>query len=182
MRRARLPVCGCLAPPGAPPSSAEASGARSGASPGEGASLAGRFVGIVEAVTEATDGRYHISAQLLANPGDEDLDRIRIAVEILIVDMLDQFGSADYFALVVHQVAQQLVFLRRQLDRLACAGDAAGTRIEPDRAGGKFGRSVARRTADQRAQAGDQFLGLEGLCEIVVGAGIESGDLVRPAV
>ena len=46
----------------------------------------------------------------------------------------------------------------------------------------ELGRGVARRAADQRAQASDQFLGLERLGEIIVGAGIEAGDLVRPAV
>ena len=72
-----------------------------------------------EAVAEAADGGDDVGAQLLADAGDEHLDRVRIAVEILIVDMLDQLGAADHLALVVHQIAEQLIFLRGQLHRLA---------------------------------------------------------------
>jgi hypothetical protein len=36
--------------------------------------------------------------------------------------------------------------------------------------------------ADQRAQPGDQLLGLERLGEIVVGAGVEPGDAVADGV
>ena len=41
---------------------------------------------------------------------------------------------------------------------------------------------MAGAAADERAQAGDQLFGLEGLGEIIVGARIEARDLVRPAV
>src|SRR5665647_732157 len=99
MRRDRLPVWGTTAGAPAAAGSAETPGPTAGVSPAAAASFARRFVGIVEAVAKSTDRRNHVGAQLLANPGDEDLDRVRIAVEILIVDMLDQFGAADHLAL-----------------------------------------------------------------------------------
>src|SRR5690606_33129693 len=183
MRRARLPVCGVwpsLSPSAAPPPVGTSGSPEAGAA--FGASGARGVCGVVEAVTEATDGRDDFRTQLLADAGDEDLDRVRIAVEILIVDMLDQFGAADHLALVVHEVAQQLVFLRRQLDRLALERDAARTRVEPHVAGGQFAGGIARGAADQRAQTGDQFFRLERLDEIVVRPGVEPGDLVGPAI
>ena len=59
---------------------------------------------LLEAVAEAADGGDHVGAELLADAGDEHLDRVGIAVEVLVVDMLDQLGPADHLALVVHQV------------------------------------------------------------------------------
>jgi len=56
------------------------------------------------AVAEAADRGDHIRAELLADARDEDFDRVRIAVEILIVDMLDELGPADHLALVVHEI------------------------------------------------------------------------------
>src|SRR6476469_182070 len=74
---------------------------------------------LLEAVTEAADGGDDVSAELLADACDEDLDRVRIAVEILVVDMLDKLGPAHHLALVVHEVGKELVLLRRELHRLA---------------------------------------------------------------
>src|SRR5690348_4408178 len=96
IRRDRLPVCGARARAVDAASSAGAAVSTGGGSPAEAVSLARRLVGIVEAVAKSTDGCDHVGPQLLANPGDEDLDRVGIAVEILIVDMLDQFGAADH--------------------------------------------------------------------------------------
>src|SRR5690606_2732748 len=98
IRRDRLPVCG--AGLGSSPATAGGTGA-DGATAGASLAAAG-LVGVVEAVAKSTDGGDHVGTQLLADAGDEDLDRVRIAVEILIVDMFDQFGAAHHLALVVH--------------------------------------------------------------------------------
>src|SRR5690606_27084675 len=116
MRRDRLPVC--RGAPVAGGSSCDAASAACAEAASAGSLSATGFVGVVEAVTEATDGGDDVGTQLLADAGDEDFDGVRIAVEILVVDVLDQLGAADHLALVVHQVAEQLVFLRGQLDRL----------------------------------------------------------------
>src|SRR5690606_1029953 len=149
IRRDRLPVW--LEPAGAASPLAEAPAGGAAAAGGSGA--AAGLVGVVEAVTEATDGGDHVSTQLLADAGDEDLDGVRIAVEVLVVDVLDQFGAADHLALVVHQVAEQLVFLRGQLARLAVGCAAAVACVELHRAGGQLRGGVVRGAADQGAQA-----------------------------
>ena len=96
--------------------------------------------------------------------------------------MFDQLGAADHLALVVEQVGQELVFLRRQLDRLAVQRDAARSGVQPHIARSQFARGIARSPTDQRAQASDQFLGLERLGEIIVRACVQPRHLVRPAV
>src|SRR6185503_1917710 len=106
----------------------------------------------LETVTEAADGGDDVGAQFLADARDEYLDGVRIAVEILVVDMLDELGPADHLALVVHEVGQQFIFLGRELDRLAVLGDLARARVEADIAGLELRRRVARGAADQGAQ------------------------------
>src|SRR3954451_15078588 len=44
---------------------------------------------ILEAVAEAADGGDDVWPQFLADAGDEHFDRVRVAVEILVVNMLD---------------------------------------------------------------------------------------------
>src|SRR5688572_17453751 len=80
---------------------------------------------ILETVAKATDGRDDIRSKLLADARDEHFDGVGIAVEVLIVDMLDQFGAADDLALVVHQVGQELILLSRKLYRLTSLGHLA---------------------------------------------------------
>jgi hypothetical protein len=102
MRRCSEPVWRCLVDPAGAFSPAAASGIR-----------------IVQAVAKAANGRDHILPEFLSDAGHEHLDRVRVAIEILVVDMLDQLGPADDLALVVEQIGQELVFLRGQLDRFA---------------------------------------------------------------
>src|SRR3546814_16683999 len=75
--------------------------------------------------------------------------------------MFDQFGARNNLALVMEQIAQELIFLSGELDRFAIQRDPARTGIEPDRAGHQFGRGIAAGAADKRAQTGDKLFGLE---------------------
>src|SRR5687767_14341800 len=145
IRRDRLPVCGGAVSEAVGSSPAAAGGAgTAGATARVSVSAAG-LVGVVEAVAKSTDGSDHVGTQLLADAGDEDLDGVGIAVEILVVDVFDQLGAADHLALVMHQVAEQLVLLRGQLDRLAGPRDAARAGVEPHVAGYQLGRGMAAR-------------------------------------
>src|SRR5687767_14562334 len=149
MRRDRLPVWREAATSGEPGPAASSRAAASAAGVGGVSEPTSRpaagLVGVVEAVAKSTDGGDHVGTQLLADAGDEDLDGVGIAVEILVVDVFDQLGAADHLALVMHQVAEQLVLLRGQLDRLAGPRDAARAGVEPHVAGYQLGRGMAAR-------------------------------------
>ena len=60
--------------------------------------------------------------------------------------------------------------------------DPPGAAVEPHRAAQELALGVADRAAQQRADARQHLLEMEGLCDIVVGAGIEALHLVAPAV
>ena len=65
-----------------------------------------RIIRLGHAIAHAADGLQHIDAELLAQAADEDLDGVRVAVEILVVEMLDQLGARNDLALVVHEIGR----------------------------------------------------------------------------
>src|ERR1051325_2678486 len=137
---------------------------------------------IVETIAQTAHGLDQVGVEFLAQAADEHLDRIGVAVEILLIEVLDEFGARHDLSLVMGKIGQQTVFQARQLHRVAVDSDAAGTRVDAqgpdlDLRGSKTGGA-----AQKRAHAGQQLFGIERLGEIVVGSGIESRDLVAPAV
>src|SRR5258708_4474386 len=74
-------------------------------------------IGGAEEIAETADGLDHVDAELLADAADEHLDGVGVAVEILVVEMLDQLGTRDHAAGVVHQVGEQPILVRGELDR-----------------------------------------------------------------
>src|SRR5215475_16014114 len=82
-----------------------------------------------QTVAETTDRRDVVGAELLAQAADEHLDRVRLAIEVLVVDVLDQLRARDDLALVVHEIVDQPELLRRELDGNAADRHPAGAGI-----------------------------------------------------
>ena len=135
-----------------------------------------------EEIAEPAHGLDHVDAELLADAADEHLDGVGVAVEVLIVEMLDQFGARDHAAGMMHQVGEQPVFVAGELDRIAVDRDAAGAGVEPHRPADELALGVAGGAAQQRADARQHLFEMERLGDIVVGAGVEALHLVAPAV
>src|ERR1700749_5317876 len=74
-------------------------------------------------ISEAPDGLDDVDIQLFADAADEHLDGVGVAVEVLVVEMLDELGARDHAAGVVHQIGQQAILVRGELDRRAVDGD-----------------------------------------------------------
>ena len=96
--------------------------------------------------------------------------------------MIDQLAARNDPAGVVHQVGEQPVLVAGELDRLAVDADPSGARVELYRADHQLVGGVSGRAAQQRAQPGEHLLHVEGLADVIVGAGVEPGDLVAPTV
>src|SRR5215467_10571240 len=118
-------------------------------------------------VTEATHGLNDLDAELLADTADEHLDGIGIAVEVLVVKMLDKLGARHNPAGMMHQVGQEPILVRGQLDRRASDRDPPGAAVEPHRTAQKLALRMTDRAAQQRANAREHLLKMEGLCHIV---------------
>src|SRR5690606_33932525 len=63
-------------------------------------------------VAEAAHGLDYIFSELAAQTPHENLDRVGIPVEILIVKMFDQFGARNHAALMMHHIGEQAIFER----------------------------------------------------------------------
>ncbi len=141
-----------------------------------------RRLGRHEQIAEPAHGLDHLDVQLLAQPADEDLDGVGIAVEVLVVEMLDQLGARDHAAGMMHEIGEQAVLVRGELHLPAVDRHAARARVQHHRPAGQFARGMAGGAAQQGADARQHLLHVEGFCDIVVGAGIEALHLVAPAV
>src|SRR5262245_66595736 len=90
-------------------------------------------IGQCEQVAEAPYRLDHVDTELLANPPDEDLDGVRVAIKILIVKVLDQLRARHHAPGVVHEIGEQPIFMRGELHWIAIHRDPPGAGVEPDR-------------------------------------------------
>src|SRR5204863_6883689 len=81
-------------------------------------------------IAEAADGLDHVWRNLLSQAADEYLDGVGVAVEVLLVEMLDELGAGHHALVVMHQVGEQAVLVRGELDRLASERDPGGLGVE----------------------------------------------------
>src|SRR3954452_22996007 len=86
---------------------------------------------VAHPVAEAADSLDHVAGNFLAQAADENLDRVGIPIEILVIEMLDQFGARHDATIVMHQIGEQPEFVGSKLHRLALAGDPRRLRVEP---------------------------------------------------
>ncbi len=133
-------------------------------------------------IAEAARGLDDIDAELAAQPPDEHFDRVEVAVEILVVKVFDQLAARHDAPDMVHEIAQQAIFVARQLHRDVVDDDAAGAGVEPNRADDNFRRRMAGGAPQQRAQPRKQLLHVKRLGYVIVGAGVKTLDLVAPTV
>src|ERR1700761_5922434 len=84
-------------------------------------------------ISEASDGLDDVDIQFFADAADEHLDGVGVAVEVLVVEMLDELGTRHHTAGVMHQIGEQAIFVRGHLYGVAGDADLAGAGVERDR-------------------------------------------------
>jgi hypothetical protein len=94
------------------------------------------------------------------------------------IEPLLELGARQHATCVQHEFVQQIELPRLQLDRLRPKLHGACGRIETQRTDCEYRRGLASRATDQRAQACGEFVEIDGLLDLVVGAGIEAPDAV----
>src|SRR5690242_1815648 len=87
--------------------------------------------GIFQRIAKPAHRLNEARVEFLAQAAYEDLDRVGVAVEILVVKMLHQFGARYNLAAMMGKIGEQAIFLAGELDRIAVEGDAAGAGIDP---------------------------------------------------
>jgi len=119
--------------------------------------------------------------KLLAQLADEDVDDLQFGLVHAAIEMVQKHFLGQRGALAQGEQLQHLVFLARQMHALATDLDGLGVEIDHEIAGLDHRLGVALGTAHDRMDAGDQFVLVEGLGHVVVGADAETPDLVFDA-
>ena len=109
----------------------------------------------------------------------------QLYIPILCGDAIDKMlgkGNVD-LAGVLHEIVENVVFLRRERDRLAVERDALGVVVQLDPADRDDRRRLDRRAqlqeaAQLRFDPRQHLHGVEGLCDVVVRAHAQPQDLV----
>src|SRR6478735_1285767 len=143
--------------------------------------LAARDSEPITAATDRLDGfQLAFGVELLPEATDEDFQDIGVAVEILLVDVLGEIGLRDELAGMQHEVLEHLVLVARQVHARAVDADRLCGQVQADRAAVERRLAPARGAAQQRVDAREQLLDMEGLDQVIVGAGLQALDLVLP--
>src|SRR5262249_57139473 len=82
---------------------------------GAAAGSAASWAGFAGHVAEAAAGRDDVDAELAADAADQHLDGVALALDILGIEMLGQLELRYHTSGMMHQVAQQPLFLRRHV-------------------------------------------------------------------
>src|SRR5262245_32322909 len=96
-----------------------------------------------EPIAKTPHGGDHVRRDLLAQTADEDLDRVAVAIEVLVIEMLNELRARHDTAVMVHEVGEQPVLVRGELDGLARERDARRLGVETQGAALDLGAGVA---------------------------------------
>ncbi|MBG9885105.1 hypothetical protein ABE10_00595 [Bacillus toyonensis] len=148
--------------------------------------MSGRLAHL-EHVAETALGLDHrllgVRVDLAPEIGDVALHDARVAVEVVLPDVIEDLRLRQHAVRVEHQVAQELELGRAQLDRRRADEDVVRVLIHGQLAGADDRLLVGlHRAAQDRLGAGDDLVEAEGLGDVVVAAGVEPLDLVLRVV
>ena len=156
--------------------------------PRRGPRLGGAVRGPVPAqrVARAPDGlEPHAAArlvQLAPQPADVHVDDVGEGVELVVPRVVEDPVAAEDLVRVQQEEPQQAELLGAQHEQLAAVPGHPRRRVEAERPQRQDGRQRALRPAQKRADARQQFFEGERLDQVVVGAGVQAGHLVRRRV
>jgi len=122
----------------------------------------------------------HGLAQLAAQAPDENLNGVRVAIEILGIDMFDQRAAGHDLARMVHQISQHPVLVAGELDRGARGAHTGAARIQGHAGNCEYRRRHTAGAVNERTKAGQQLFHAKRFGQIVVGAGVHAVDLLVP--
>jgi hypothetical protein len=123
-----------------------------------------------------------VRIELAPQASDQHLYDIAVALEVLIVKALGELGLGNDFSGPQHQVLENAVLERRELDGPVLYSNRLRTRVEHDWATAQLRAGPAAGTAQQRLQTRQHLLEMKRLGDIVVRARLQALHLVLPVV
>lgn len=135
---------------------------------------------VEETVADAADGFdqgvIRVVVDLAAEALDVDIDKVGAGVVMVVPDVLAELGSVEDAAGRAHEAGQEGEFPGGERDVLGSAADFAGEEIEGKVGGGQEAGVVAGASSEDGVEAGDEFVGVEGLWQVVIGAEVQALD------
>ncbi len=121
--------------------------------------------------------RSALRLDLLPQLADVHVDHVRLRVEVIVPDVLEQHGARDDLAGMAHEVLEELELARLQLDGARAARDLAGEQVDAQIAHFERGlRGILPAAPAEHVDAREQLAEREGLGEIVVATGAQALD------
>src|SRR5436190_9972761 len=134
-------------------------------------------------VSDAADGvqqlLWELFVDFIAQAEDEHVDNIRLGIEAVVPDVLENHGFGDDAPGVAHQEFEEREFAGLEFDLLAGASHFAGEKVEGQVGNGQAGRFGRFGGAtNRRLDAGEQLGKSERLDEIIIAAGLQAFDAI----
>lgn len=126
----------------------------------------------------AATGGDDVVAEFFAQVGDVDVEEIGEGELVFVEEVFVEGGAADDFAAMEHEVFEQGVFAGGEGNFFGVAGDAFGGGVELKIADSVGGAGLAGGATDEGAEAGEEFVEIEGFGEVVVGTLVEAFDAI----
>src|SRR4029079_11774106 len=144
------------------------------------------LVRLAQYVAAAPPGLDEVAAfggvgELLAQLADEDVDDLQFRLVHAAIEVIEEHFLGQGGALAQREQLEHLVFFARQMHPLAANLYGLGVEIDHEIAGLDHRLGVALGPAHDRMNSRDQFVLVEGLGHVVVGADAETLDLVLDA-
>src|SRR5262245_51723245 len=100
-----------------------------------------------------------------------DVHHVALRIEVHIPYLLQQRGASHDFLGMEHEVFEELKLLRRDVERLVTDSDLVTQTVERDGAVAQDVEPLGTSSAVECPDPGQELVELEGLGEVVVGAG-----------
>lgn len=127
-------------------------------------------------------GFDELSSEFLAEFVNVNVEHVGHGIVVFIEEVLVEEVAGDDLILVLDHELGHGVFAGGDFDGLAFERNCFGGGVDGDVSDGKFGAAFASVAADDGADAGNELGEVEGFGEVVVGAVVESLDLVADRV
>src|SRR6185312_1926839 len=122
---------------------------------------------VARAADRMEEPRLSTGFQLSPEVRHEDLDGVRGREGVVAPHLLEEALAGDHDALVAHEVFEQLELALRELDLALGPAHLVGVRVQGQVADDEGRRAARWAAAQQRPEAREQLLALEGLDEVV---------------
>lgn len=107
---------------------------------------------------------------------DVHIDEVGTGVVVVVPDVFAELGAVEDASGRPHEAGEEGELAGGERDRLCTSADVAGEEVDVEFTGGEQAGLVAGAASQDGVEPGDEFVGVEGLGEVIVSAEIQAFD------